>query len=180
VKHFVHLRELILKCLNPPAVLSIISISMEELFHTLHDPPYWDGLILGHGGLQQLVLDLRFAAAASEGYMNASSKEALESLIRRSVSSYCSITKQTNTKDVLLPDTWIKNSIENALKGLTTVGKLLSQQNQQAKEKETADKAAAAAALDRPRPKLPDRPERSRSRDDSKKSESKRSSATKR
>jgi len=97
-------------------------------------------------------------------------------LIRRAVNSYCSITKQANSKDVLLPDTWFKNSTENALKGLTTVGKLLTQQNQQAKEKDSADKTAAAAASDRPRPKLPDRDRRDR---DEKKSESKRSSTKK-
>ncbi len=127
-RQFCDLRELVIRCLNPQSLDTILSLCLEEVFRTLHNPVYWDGLALGHGGLQQLVLDLRFLVAASHGIVTQTASEACVSLIKRAIQLYAASTGQriTSAEEVLETEVWFNTMIEAAIKKTVTVGKLIA------------------------------------------------------
>jgi len=143
VNHFVSLREKVLECLNSDSVEAILNLSLEEVLRALYDEPsFWEGLVLGHGGLQQLVLDIKFLLATSQGYVSKNAMAASDSLIRRAVEIYCQITKQSKQANVLPSEQWFLSMIEAALKnlGIKTIGKLFAQQQRTEEEQEKEKK----------------------------------------
>eukprot|EP00455_Lapot_gusevi_P037091 TRINITY_DN4136_c0_g1_i1.p1 TRINITY_DN4136_c0_g1~~TRINITY_DN4136_c0_g1_i1.p1 ORF type:complete len:758 (-),score=220.96 TRINITY_DN4136_c0_g1_i1:88-2361(-) len=88
VEFLVRLRELVLALLPPDALEPILQSALEQVFKALVDDRYWMNVNLGHGGLQQLMLDVRYLLAAASDYINETVQAAADGLIDKAQAIY--------------------------------------------------------------------------------------------
>eukprot|EP01117_Protostelium_nocturnum_P019177 TRINITY_DN8243_c0_g1_i1.p1 TRINITY_DN8243_c0_g1~~TRINITY_DN8243_c0_g1_i1.p1 ORF type:complete len:767 (-),score=243.23 TRINITY_DN8243_c0_g1_i1:543-2843(-) len=95
-----------------PASLIITTI-LENIVQKLNDSDFWENVDIGEGGLQQLVLDMKFFAEASGDLFQESSKQIVNDIIDTATLTYC---KQADIdalegEDALKPDDWFNTRI---------------------------------------------------------------------
>eukprot|EP01083_Nonionella_stella_P244852 851752_1 len=127
-KHMSGLRSTIINSINEKSVKPIISRSILEVLNILSESSCWENLgdssaatkpsfSVGHGGLQQFALDVRFLVHALRAYRSAEVEAQAAQLIQLAVDSYCRETSQSPTSsDILFDSGWFSSRISDALK----------------------------------------------------------------
>jgi len=132
IRYLCRLKDAVDKHLSPDFVDQIVRMCLEELMNSLfHGPNYWNTLTIGYGGLQQMVLDIRFCLAASRGYVTEACASAAHRIIHRAVHYFCKVNphggdagSSTETREAreatlersLMEEPWMAAVIEGVLK----------------------------------------------------------------
>jgi hypothetical protein len=111
-----HLRALVLECLPGEALGTVLSKALEELLAQLaEDERYWERVVIGRGGLQQLTLDVRTTLAAADVFVTDDVLAAADALLDRATQLHCLDHPDTQPADVLFESTWFDSIISARL-----------------------------------------------------------------
>lgn len=94
----------------------------QAVFLLSTDPLFWakeaetaKKAMMGAGGLQQFVLDMKFCLQASSTYITEDAKKTLREMHERGVINYCVSNNVFNPNDVLKPEKWYTSIVKSAM-----------------------------------------------------------------